>query len=115
MARDWIGFPYIDLKARVRADHPQRPIRAIVNTALDRLSADLNQVVVSAQYGAKPRIASPVYIASLARDFGGVLRPGASVSATYAFAVPPQFTRHLVATVDFDGLHAPARFGSVAQ
>ena len=30
-------FSYVDLEARVRADHPLRPIRAIVNSALDRL------------------------------------------------------------------------------
>ena len=96
---------------------PGRPNTAITFNITNRSDRplDLNQVVVSAQYGARPRIASPVYIASLARDFGGVLRPGASASATYAFAVPPQFARRFVATVDFDGLHAPARFGSVAQ
>jgi transposase len=35
-------FSYVDLEARVRADHPLRPIRAIVNTALDRLSAEFD-------------------------------------------------------------------------
>ena len=33
-------FSYIDLEARVRADHPLRPIREIANAALARLSAD---------------------------------------------------------------------------
>ena len=31
-------FSYVDLEARVRADHPLRPIRMIVNAALERLS-----------------------------------------------------------------------------
>ena len=35
-------FSYVDLEARVRADHPLRPIRAIVNSALDRLSAEFD-------------------------------------------------------------------------
>jgi len=33
-------FSYVDLEARVRRDHPLRPIRAIVNAALDRLGPD---------------------------------------------------------------------------
>ena len=33
-------FSYIDLEARVRADHPLRPIREIANAALDALSRD---------------------------------------------------------------------------
>jgi transposase len=35
-------FSYVDLEARVRADHPLRPIRAIVNSALDSLSAEFD-------------------------------------------------------------------------
>jgi len=35
-------FSYVDLEARVRADHPLRPIRAIVNSALSRLSAEFD-------------------------------------------------------------------------
>jgi len=34
-------FSYVDLEARVRADHPLRPIRSIVNAALERLSPEL--------------------------------------------------------------------------
>ena len=34
-------FSYVDLEARVRPDHPLRPIRMIVNAALERLSAEL--------------------------------------------------------------------------
>jgi transposase len=40
-------FSYVDLEARVRADHPLRPIRAIVNTALDRLSAEFDRLYAS--------------------------------------------------------------------
>jgi transposase len=35
-------FSYVDLEARVRADHPLRPIRSIVNSALSRLSAEFD-------------------------------------------------------------------------
>ena len=35
-------FSYVDLEARVRGDHPLRPIRAIVNSALSRLSAEFD-------------------------------------------------------------------------
>ena len=40
-------FSYVDLEARVRADHPLRPIRAIVNAALDRLSAAFEALYAS--------------------------------------------------------------------
>jgi transposase len=33
-------FSYIDLEARIRSEHPLRPIREIVNTALAALSSD---------------------------------------------------------------------------
>ena len=35
-------FSYVDLEARVSADHPLRPIRGIVNSALDRLGAEFD-------------------------------------------------------------------------
>jgi transposase len=35
-------FSYVDLEARVRADHPLRPIREIVNAALERLSPEFD-------------------------------------------------------------------------
>ncbi len=35
-------FSYVDLEARVRSDHPLRPIRAIVNAALERLSREFD-------------------------------------------------------------------------
>ena len=34
-------FSYVDLEARVRAGHPLRPIRAIVNEALSALEQEL--------------------------------------------------------------------------
>ncbi len=33
-------FSYVDLEVRVRADHPLRPIRAIVNEALSALEQE---------------------------------------------------------------------------
>lgn len=33
-------FSYVDLEARVRSDHPLRPIRALVNEALAGLERD---------------------------------------------------------------------------
>lgn len=35
-------FSYVDLESRVRADHPLRPVREIVNAALDRLSREFD-------------------------------------------------------------------------
>ena len=40
-------FSYVDLDARVRADHPLRPIREIVNAALERLSAAFDALYAS--------------------------------------------------------------------
>ena len=40
-------FSYVDLEARVRADHPLRRIRAIVNAALERLSAEFEALYAS--------------------------------------------------------------------
>lgn len=40
-------FSYVDLESRVRANHPLRPIREIVNTALGSLSADLTALYSS--------------------------------------------------------------------
>ena len=37
-------FSYVDLESRVRADHPLRPIRAIVNEALMALSAEFEAI-----------------------------------------------------------------------
>jgi transposase len=40
-------FSYVDLAARVRADHPLRPIRAIVNEALGKLSPTFARLYAS--------------------------------------------------------------------
>jgi len=40
-------FSYVDLEARVRSDHPLRPIREIVNAALERLSLEFDALYVS--------------------------------------------------------------------
>ena len=37
-------FSYVDLESRVRADHPLRPIREIVNAALSALSAEFDAI-----------------------------------------------------------------------
>lgn len=37
-------FSYVDLEARVRADHPLRTIRRLANAALDDLSRDFDEV-----------------------------------------------------------------------
>ena len=37
-------FSYVDLEARVPADHPLRPIRALVDEALVVLSADFERL-----------------------------------------------------------------------
>jgi transposase len=40
-------FSYVDLEARVRADHPLRPIREMVNAALERLSGEFDVLYAS--------------------------------------------------------------------
>jgi transposase len=40
-------FSYVDLEARVRADHPLRPIREMVNAALERLSGEFEVLYAS--------------------------------------------------------------------
>src|SRR5271154_504863 len=40
-------FSYVDLEARVRADHPLRPIREMVNAALERLSGEFDALYAS--------------------------------------------------------------------
>ncbi len=42
-------FSYVDLEKRVRADHPLRVIRTIVNTALLAMSPDFDRLY--AQFG----------------------------------------------------------------
>jgi hypothetical protein len=54
---------------------------------------------------------APVYVqdANVA-DFGGVLKPGATVKARYAFAVPAASRSKVTVVVDFDGVHTSAVF-----
>ena len=46
-------FSYIDLETRVRRDHPLRPIREIVNAALERLGGEFDALYAS---GGRPSI-----------------------------------------------------------
>jgi hypothetical protein len=39
-------FSYVDLERRVRADHPLRAIRSIVNAALAEMSAEFDALYV---------------------------------------------------------------------
>jgi hypothetical protein len=48
-------FSYVDLEARVRRDHPLRPIREIVNAALAALDGDFAELY-AAGFG-RPSIA----------------------------------------------------------
>lgn len=80
-----------------------------------RASLDLNQVVVTTQYGLPARVAAPVYNDSVAKDFAGTLKPGASEAATYAFAIPSTALGTVVTFVDFDGVHVAARFTGPAR
>lgn len=72
---------------------------------------DLNEVVVTATYGSPALVAPPVYEDPKAVDFFGAAAPGASVSATYAFAIPPKNWAGAALQVDLDAAHDPAIFG----
>lgn len=76
---------------------------------------DLTQVVVSTTYGARPRVAAPVYEHPSAADFSAVVPPGGSATATYVFAIPPGQARSAVTRVDFDGDHAAATFTGLEE
>jgi hypothetical protein len=70
---------------------------------------DLNGVVVSGFYGSAKTKASPVYDGGL-NDFSGLLNPGATKSAAYAFSIPASGLASATLVVDFDGRHMPAVF-----
>lgn len=74
---------------------------------------DLTQVVVTMTYGEPARIASPFYDQGAA-DFGGTVKPGATATAHYAFAIPDRKVP-VVITVDWDESHAPAVFTGKAR
>lgn len=74
-------------------------------------AVNLNQVVVTTTYGASAQLAAPVYTASAGTyDFSGTVKPGASATALYAFAVPVKQLGRVTMVVDFDGLHTSATY-----
>lgn len=75
---------------------------------------NLEQVIVQMAYGSPARLAPPVYDDSKTLDFAAPAKPGRSTTAVYAFAVPIAQRQAVTMWVDFDGLHAVAKFvGSV--
>ena len=74
-------------------------------------AVNLNQVVVTTTYGASSQLAAPVYTQSAGTfDFTGTIKPGASTTALYAFAVPVKQLGRVTMVVDFDGLHTSATY-----
>ena len=74
---------------------------------------DLNQVVVTADYGRPARTASAIYDEG-ARDFSGTFAPGKTATAVYVFAIPSSQLSDVTLNVDFDGSHRATTFtGSV--
>ena len=53
-------FSYVDLEARVRAGHPLRPIRAIVNEALSALEQELAPLYARIGRPSIPPLGTPV-------------------------------------------------------
>jgi hypothetical protein len=90
---------------------PGRPMTTLQIRFANRSTrpVDLNQVVVTAVYGAKRQLAAPVYDAATA-DFYGTARAGQSVTASYAFSIPTADLGDVTLSIDFDGLHAAAVF-----
>ena len=72
-----------------------------------RTPVRLDQVVVTALYGAARRQARPVYD-DASRDFSGDLRPGRSTRAVYGFSIPRSDLDRVTMIVDFDGRHTVA-------
>ncbi|RFU40649.1 hypothetical protein DZF91_15950 [Actinomadura logoneensis] len=70
---------------------------------------DLNGVRVVAKYGPAKRTASPTSYANL-NDFYGVVSPGGSKTASYAFDLPSQGYKSVMLGVSFDGKHKTALF-----
>lgn len=74
-------------------------------------AVNLNEVVVTTTYGASSQLAAPVYTQSAGTaDFFGTVKPGASATAKYAFAVPVKDLGRVAMVVDFDGLHTSATY-----
>ncbi len=76
---------------------------------------DLNQVVVTTTYGSPARLAAPVYEDSEAKDFSGTVKPGASATASYMFAIPTNQKASVTTMVDFDNQHFAATFTGAAR
>lgn len=77
-------------------------------------SVDLTEVVPTAVFGSPVRIARPVDD-SHTRDFGVVVAPGKSATATYAFSIPTDELSDVTMYFDFDGHHYPATFRGSAK
>jgi hypothetical protein len=76
---------------------------------------NLDQVVPTTEFGKPPRVARPVYDDST-QDFATEVRPGRSVTATYAFSIPVAELSHVSVHLDFDGRHFAATFrGPVSE
>ena len=75
---------------------------------------DLNNVVVSVAYGSGNETAQPVYSDPELFDFNGVLAPGKSTRAIYAFSIPVKELSSTTFFVDIDGYHTVATFSGDA-
>ena len=74
-------------------------------------AVNLNEVVVTTFYGPTKQLAAPVYTESAGTfDVSGTVKPGASTTALYAFAVPTKQLGRVTMVVDFDGLHTSATY-----
>lgn len=74
-----------------------------------RKAINLDNVVVQVVYGSPERVAPPVY-GDGAADFAGLLKAGASQTATYSFSIPVRDISTVSMTVDMDTAHAAAKF-----
>lgn len=80
----------------------------IVNGSKQTLSLDTVVVTVLDKSG---KAVNPVYVEDAkVADFSGELKPGSTVKARYAFAVPASSRSKVTVVVDFDGVHASAVF-----
>lgn len=71
---------------------------------------DTSRVVAAVTYGNDPiRTARPVYTEET-RDLTGTVKPGASQTATYAFAITDDGLADVTLTLDIDGRHGQAVF-----
>lgn len=70
----------------------------------------LNTVVVTV-LDKNGKAVNPVYVdEAKVSDFAGDLKPGSTVKARYAFAVPKSSRSKVTVVVDFDGVHSSAVF-----